>query len=54
VPLIAESGLIWRPLAAPLIRRSLGVIHRRGITLTPAATNFITHLKRAAAGFRGE
>lgn len=51
VPLIAEAGLIWRPLKAPLIRRSLGIIHRHGITLTPASVHFIDHLLSVAERF---
>jgi len=46
VPLMAETGLVWRPLVEPTLRRSLGVVHRAGATLAPATQDFISHLQQ--------
>lgn len=45
VPLMAESGLVWRPLV-PSFRRSLGVVRRAGATLSPATLDFIALLRQ--------
>ncbi len=45
VPLMAETGLVWRPLVDPTLKRSLGVVHRAGATLAPATQAFIAHLR---------
>ncbi|MGJ5177446.1 LysR family transcriptional regulator [Bradyrhizobium oligotrophicum] len=44
VPLMAETGLVWRPLVSPSFRRPLGIIRRAGSSLTPAALEFIGYL----------
>ncbi|CAH2599080.1 LysR family transcriptional regulator [Rhodovastum atsumiense] len=46
VPLMAESGLVWRRLIDPVLCRSLGVVHRAGATLAPATLDFIAHLRQ--------
>ncbi|TBW34862.1 LysR family transcriptional regulator [Siculibacillus lacustris] len=45
VPLMAETGLVWRPLVDPVYRRSLGVVRRIGATLAPATLDFIADLR---------
>ncbi|PKU24607.1 LysR family transcriptional regulator [Telmatospirillum siberiense] len=45
VPLMAESGLVWRPLV-PAFRRSLGVVRRAGASLSPATLDFIALLRQ--------
>lgn len=45
VPLMAESGLVWRPLVATY-RRSLGVVRRAGASLSPATLDFIALLRQ--------
>lgn len=45
VPLMAETGLVWRPLVEPSFRRSLGVVRRTGASLTPAVRDFMTFLR---------
>lgn len=44
VPLMAEAGLVWRPLV-PTYRRPLGVIRRAGASLSPATHDFIALLR---------
>lgn len=46
VPLMAESGLVWRPLVDPVRRRSLGFVRRTGATLSPATFDFIAQMRR--------
>jgi DNA-binding transcriptional LysR family regulator len=46
VPLMAESGLVWRPLIEPMRRRSLGYVRRAGATLSPAALDFMAAMRR--------
>lgn len=46
VPLMAESGLVWRPLVDPVRRRSLGFVRRAGATLSPATHDFIAQMRR--------
>jgi DNA-binding transcriptional LysR family regulator len=45
VPLMAETGLVWRPLVETY-RRSLGVVRRPGISLSPATLEFIALLRQ--------
>jgi DNA-binding transcriptional LysR family regulator len=45
VPLMAESGLVWRPLVGTY-RRSLGVVRRAGVSLSPATLEFIALLRQ--------
>jgi DNA-binding transcriptional LysR family regulator len=45
VPLMAETGLVWRPLVTPSFHRSLGIVRRSGSSLTPAITDFIGFLR---------
>lgn len=46
VPLMAEAGLVWRPLVDPVRRRSLGFVRRAGATLSPATHDFIAQMRR--------
>jgi len=51
VPMLALSGrrntgLVSRPLVEPKLTRTLAVIRRRGVTLSPAAQEFLTMLKK--------
>jgi DNA-binding transcriptional LysR family regulator len=45
VPLMAEAGLVWRPLVDPVRHRSLGLVRRAGATLSPATRDFIDVLR---------
>lgn len=45
VPLMAEAGLVWRPLIEPVRRRSLGYVRRIGVTLSPACHAFIGQMR---------
>ena len=51
VPMLALAGkkdsrLVSRPLVEPKLTRTLAVIRRRGVTLSPAAQEFLAMLKR--------
>jgi len=51
VPMLALSGrnnprLVSRPLVEPQLTRTLVVIRRRGVTLSPATQEFLTMLKK--------
>lgn len=59
VPMLALSGrrdtrLVSRPLVEPKLTRTLVVIRRRGVTLSPAAQEFLAMLKKRWAGPRRE
>ena len=51
VPQLALAGrrdarLVSRPLVEPRLTRTLAVIRRRGVTLSPAAQEFLTMLRK--------
>lgn len=51
VPMLALAGrknssLVSRPLVEPKLTRTLAVIRRRGVTLSPAAQEFLTMLRK--------
>jgi len=51
VPMLAlagrkKSGIVSRPLVEPRLTRTLVVIRRRGVTLSPAAQEFLAMLKK--------
>lgn len=46
VPLMAEAGLVWRPLVDPVRRRSLGFVRRVGATLSPATRDFVALMRQ--------
>jgi DNA-binding transcriptional LysR family regulator len=51
VPMLALAGrkdstLVSRPLVEPKLKRTLAVIRRRGVTLSPAAQEFLAMLKK--------
>jgi len=59
VPMLALSGrrntgLVSRPLVEPKLTRTLAVIRRRGVTLSPAAQEFLTMLRKRWAQPRRE
>jgi len=59
VPELALAGqrdarLVSRPLVEPRLTRTLAVIRRRGVTLSPAAQEFLTMLKKRWTGPRRE
>ena len=59
VPVLALSGrrnprLVSRPLVEPRLTRTLAVIRRRGVTLSPATQEFLSMLKRRWAQPRRE
>ena len=51
VPMLALAGrknsaLVSRPLVEPKLTRTLAVIRRRGVTISPAAQEFMTMLRK--------
>jgi DNA-binding transcriptional LysR family regulator len=51
VPALALSGrnnpqVVSRPLVDPSLKRTVAVIRRRGVTLSPAAQDFLNMLKK--------
>lgn len=59
VPELALTGqrdtrLVSRPLVEPKLTRTLAVIRRKGVTLSPAAQEFLAMLKKRWAGPRRE
>ncbi len=59
VPMLALAGrrnsaLVSRPLVEPKLTRTLAVIRRRGVTLSPAAQEFLMMLKKRWAQQRRE
>jgi LysR family carnitine catabolism transcriptional activator len=48
LPLAAASGLAWRPLQRPLLRRQIGTVVRRGRSLTPATRRLLELLTEGA------
>jgi DNA-binding transcriptional LysR family regulator len=59
VPMLALAGrkdskLVSRPLVDPKLTRTLAVIRRRGVTLSPAAQEFLNMLKKRWASPRRE
>lgn len=48
MPLTGSSELVWRRLKSPAIRRSLGVVVRRGRSLAPATDQFLAVLVQEA------
>jgi DNA-binding transcriptional LysR family regulator len=59
VPMLALAGrkdarLVSRPLVEPKLTRTLAVIRRRGVTLSPAAQDFLAILRKRGAGPRRE
>jgi DNA-binding transcriptional LysR family regulator len=46
--MIGSTGLVWRPLTAPSLRRSLGVLTQVGRSLSPAASAFLKVLAQHA------
>lgn len=46
---IADEGLVRRPLIAPVIRRSIGLVKRKETPLTPAAQEMVAMLQRQVA-----
>lgn len=59
VPMLALAGrkdsrLVSRPLMEPKLTRTLAVIRRRGVTLSPAAQEFLAMLKKRWAQPRRE
>ncbi len=59
VPELALAGqrdarLVSRPLVEPKLTRTLAVIRRKGVTLSPAAQEFLAMLKKRWAGPRRE
>jgi DNA-binding transcriptional LysR family regulator len=59
VPMLALAGrkdskLVSRPLVEPKLTRTLAVIRRKGVTLSPAAQEFLAMLKKRWSGPRRE
>lgn len=48
LPLMGQSGLIWRRLERPVMRRQMGAVTRIGRTLAPAAQTFLEALEQEA------
>lgn len=48
MPLTGSSELTWRPLGRPRIKRPLGILTRRGRSLTPASQAFLRVLIKQA------
>jgi DNA-binding transcriptional LysR family regulator len=46
IPRRPQSTLVSRPLVNPILQRSMGIIRRRGATMSPAAAKFHEVLKR--------
>lgn len=50
LPLLGRTGLVWRRLERPVMRRQMGVLTRVGRSLAPAAQDFLTVLQEEARG----
>ena len=48
LPLTAAPGLVWRPLAAPAMRRPMGIVTRANRTLSPAAAALLDLIEAEA------
>jgi len=48
LPLLGQSGLVWRRLERPVMRRQMGIVIRIGRTLAPAALVFLKVLEQEA------
>jgi LysR family carnitine catabolism transcriptional activator len=49
LPLLGAAGLVWRPLAKPVLYRSIGFVTRAGRALSPAAERFMQALTAEGA-----
>src|SRR5208282_1852607 len=58
LPMVGSADLVWRPLMAPSLRRSLGIVTRVGRSLSPAASIFLKvladHARVVAASLQDE
>lgn len=46
MPLTAASGLVWRSLSQPSLKRSVGIITRRNQAVSPTLASFISTVIR--------
>jgi DNA-binding transcriptional LysR family regulator len=50
--LVSAADLVWRPLVAPVLERSLGMLTQIGRSISPAASQFASALAAEAAEIR--
>ncbi|WP_337180387.1 LysR family transcriptional regulator [Sphingopyxis granuli] len=47
MPRSGRSEVVWRPVIAPVVQRTIGIVHRRAGSMHPAALQLLTRLREA-------